>query len=64
MFGMAERMYVSLEAGVEKECEAFVTVSNDTTDQITLVFSMGIIDGIDTLPSTITISDVSVMKVE
>lgn len=55
---------ISLEAGVEKECEAFVTISNESTDQITLVFSMGIIDGIDTLPSTIAISNVSLMKVE
>ncbi|MGN0464950.1 MAG: Ig-like domain-containing protein [Lachnospiraceae bacterium] len=55
---------VSLQAGIERECEAFVTISNETTDQITLVFSMGIIDGVDTLPSTVSISNVSLMKVE
>ncbi len=50
--------------GVPQEITVPVTVTKDTADDITLVISMGIIEGVDTPLSEITLSDFSLMKTE
>lgn len=55
---------ISLTGEGIQDIEVPITVSKATADNITLVISMGIIDGVDTPLSTITLSDFSLVKSE
>ncbi|MGN0367900.1 MAG: carbohydrate binding domain-containing protein, partial [Wujia sp.] len=53
---------IALDKDTEKLVEIPFTVDKDTNNAMTMVISMGIIDGLDTPASTITLSDFSLVK--
>lgn len=55
---------IELEEGKEKDVECIFTVDKDTDTNMTMVISMGVIEGKDTPLSTVTLSDFQLVKVE
>jgi len=55
---------IVLEAGKEKEVTVTFTMDKDTDTSAALFLSMGLIEGKDTPASTITLSDVSLVKAQ